>query len=234
MTAMDLPAFLTMLDLAALALLGGAWLAIGWWIEHPDSARPSVTVLMADYRRAWMHELVTRQPRIFDATILSSLRQGTSFFASTCVICIGGVLALMGNAERLSGVAEGLHAGDRPDLLYQLRLAPVVLFLANGFLKFVWANRLFGYCAVLMASVPNDISDKRVYPRAAQAAEINIRAARAFNRGLRSMYFSLGALAWLLGPVPLMVAAALVVLLLWWRDFASGARTVLLDPPEGH
>ncbi len=78
-----------------------------------------------------------------------------------------------------------------------------------------------------MASVPNDTSDA-AYARAAQAAEINIHAVRNFNRGLRSVYFALAALAWLLGPIPLMIATALTLVTLWRREFASHSRGVLL------
>ena len=42
--------------------------------------------------------------------------------------------------------------------------------LANGFLKFVWAVRLFGYCAIVMASTPNDPKNKTTYATAAKAA----------------------------------------------------------------
>ena len=218
-----------LLDAVAVALLVAGFFAIGWRIEHPASATPSVTVLMAEYRREWMVQMVTRQPRIFDAAVLASLRQGTSFFASTCVIAIGGVLALVGNAERLANVAEELALGGAPTLVWQVKLIAVALFLTNGFLKFVWANRLFGYCAVVMASVPNDVSDALAYPRAARAAELNIRAAWNFNAGLRSMYFALGAVAWLAGPAALIAATLGTLWLLWTREFRSRARSALID-----
>lgn len=232
MSLLDRLSLLSVLDLVAVAFLLGGWAVIGWWIEHPGTRRPSVTVVMAEYRRAWMRELVTRQPRIFDATILGSLRQSTSFFASTCVIAIGGVLALLRNSEQLTGLAEDFTAQDVPDVIWEIKLLLVALFLTNGFLKFVWANRLFGYCAVVMAAVPNEINDPLAYPRAAQAAELNIRAAWNFNRGLRAMYFALGALTWLLGAVPLMIATGVVLWLLWSREFASKPRDILKEPPH--
>ena len=80
-----------------------------------------------------------------------------------------------------------------------------------------------------MAAVPNDPDDPRAYPLAAQAAELNIRAALNFNRGLRSMYFALGTLAWLLGPIALMIATAMVVWIVWSREFASMPRKILLN-----
>lgn len=227
MIFLDRLLLLNPLDAVALALLFGTWLGLTWWIEHAGSKRPSVTVLMVEYRRDWLRQFVTREPRIFDAQILTSLRQGTSFFASGCMIAIGGVLALVGNTEPLKMVAKDLSASDLPDVIWQLKLITVLIFLTHGFLKFVWANRLFGYCAVVMAAVPNDITDARAYPRAAQAAEINIRAAWNFNRGLRSIYFSLGALAWLLGPVTLLIAVGVVCYIIWQREFSSKAREII-------
>ncbi|MCZ4261683.1 DUF599 domain-containing protein [Limimaricola sp. G21655-S1] len=219
---------LTLFDTLGLAfLVVGYWL-IGWRIEHPGR-RPSVTVLMAEHRREWMREFVLRGNRIFDATIMGSLRQGTSFFASTCLLAVGGVLALIGNTEPLQGVAEGFGQERQPDVLWQIKLLPVALLLTHAFLKFVWAHRIFGYCSVLMASVPNAAEDPRALPGAMQAAELNIRAAWNFNRGLRAMYFALGALAWLLGGWALILAMAAVLWVLWSREFASVPRAVLLE-----
>ncbi|GGL75658.1 DUF599 domain-containing protein [Wenxinia marina] len=218
-------------DLAALALLLVAHLATGWRIEHPGGRRPSVTVMMADHRRAWMKVFLTRDVRIFDSQILGTLRQGTSFFASTTLLSVGGVLALIGNPSPLTG-AEGL-LGHAPELLWQVRLLPVALLLAHAFLRFVWAHRLFGYCAVLMAAVPEDRADP-TGPRLARiAGEINVRAAWNFNRGLRSMYFALGAMAWLFGAAALAVAVVTVVWVLWSREFRSEPHRFLMEGREG-
>jgi len=225
-------AILSTRDLAAAGFLLLAWIFTGWVIEHPPAWRPSVTVLMAEYRREWMRQYVARETRIFDAQMLGSLRQGTSFFASTCLLAMGGVLAVIGNTEPLQGVAEGLTLADDPTLVWQIKLLAVVLLLAHGFLKFVWSHRVFGYCAVMMAAVPNDGTDPAAQPRAAQAAELNIRAAYNFNRGLRSMYFALAALAWLLGPIALMVSTVAVVWVLLVREFTSGPHAILTGGPN--
>jgi uncharacterized membrane protein len=77
--------------------------------------------------------------------------------------------------------------------------------------------------------VPNDVDDPRTMPRAMQAAEINVTAARGFNRGLRSVYFGLASAAWLAGPIALIVASLITCLVLWRREFASQSRDVLLS-----
>ena len=148
------------------------------------------------------------------------------------MIAIGGVLALIGNAEQLGGVAADLSLTQVPTFIWELKLGLVALLLTHAFLRFVWANRLFGYCAVVMAAVPNKADHPMAYPRAAQAGELNIRAAWNFNRGLRSMYFAMAALAWLVGPAPLVVATLATVWILWSREFWSHPRDImLLQPP---
>ncbi|MGC8201729.1 DUF599 domain-containing protein [Aliiroseovarius sp. PTFE2010] len=222
-----LTAFST-LDGMAVGLLMLSYLVIGWRIEHPSAKEPSVSRIMANYRREWMRTMVSRQPRILDGAILNTLRQGITFFASTCLIAIGGGLALIGNAERLMGVAEDLTLSNTPIVIYELKIIVVILFLTNALLKFIWSHRLFGYCAVLMAAVPNDPQDPTAMHRAEQAATININAARAFNRGLRAIYFALGSLAWLLGAPALILATGVTCWVLWRREFRSTSRDALL------
>lgn len=219
------------LDYAALAalLLGWAW--IGWRIENPAPGRPSVSVLMAGFRRNWMHHMVTRDPRVFDAQIMGHLRQGAAFFASASMIAIGGVLAVFGNTEKLAALVGDLTAGQAPAVVWEIKILILLFFLSNAFLKYVWAHRLFGYCSVVIGSVPNTPEMPLAYPRADQAAQLNITAARSFNRAMRSTYFALASVAWVLGPLPLLVAALLTVGILYRREFASRSRTILQNVP---
>jgi len=229
MTWMDRITLFQPLDYAALAGVFIAWLGLGWLIENASASKPSVSQLMAQYRREWMVQMITRQPRIFDSQMISTLRQSTAFFASTSMIALGGALALIGNSERLSTVVEDLALTNVPSVVWEFKMLLPLFFLTNGFLKFVWSNRLFGYCSVLMAAVPNDVEDPRAPILAKKAAEINITAARSFNRGLRSLYFALASLAWIIGPIPLAVAAVITVTIVWRREFTSLSRRILLE-----
>ncbi|MBT8153809.1 DUF599 domain-containing protein [Epibacterium ulvae] len=222
------------LDFAGLVFVLVAWVWIGWRIEHPAQNRPSVSFLMADFRRDWLHTMVTREPRVFDAMMVGSLRQGTAFFASTTMLAIGGGLALIGNTEQVAGLAKDFMHTEAPTFVWEAKILVVLLLLCNAFLKFVWSNRLFGYGSVLMAAVPNDPDAPLVYQRAAQAAELNITAARSFNRGLRATYFSLSTCAWLIGPIALLLATFVTLAVLYRREFASRSREVLLSTPADH
>lgn len=221
---------LSPLDTTALLALVAAWLLSGWLIEHPPLSHPSVSRLMEEYRRDWMKTFVTRQPRIFDATLIDSLRQSTAFFASASMLAIGGGVALIGNTATLQQLTTNLPiSATGPEL--GLRMLPVIGFMANALLKFVWAHRLFGYCSILMAAVPNDPDDATAFHRASQAADINITAAKSFNRGLRSIYFALAALGWLLGSPGLIIGTALAATVLLRREFASASRRILMRKP---
>ena len=218
----------TLWDTAAFGALVLIWAATGRLAERPPGWRPSVSQLMQDYRYRWMTEFLTREPRIFDVSLIDSLRQGTAFFASASMIAIGGGVALIGNAATLTGLAQDLTlAADTSQL--RIKLMVVVVLLSNALLKFIWSHRLFGYCAIMMAAVPNNPNDPIAAPRARQSAEINITAARSFNRGLNSIYFALASLAWLIGPEALLVATVLTAGVLLRREFASHSRQVMLN-----
>ncbi|MBC7736667.1 MAG: DUF599 domain-containing protein [Candidatus Saccharibacteria bacterium] len=218
----------TLVDSLAFVLLVAAWVGIGWVVDAPPRWRPSVASLMKEYRVRWLTEFVTRQPRLFDVSLIDSLRQGTAFFASASMIAIGGGVALIGNATTLEGLAQDLTLGlDAAQL--RIKLMVVVGLLANALLKFVWSHRLFAYCAIMMAAVPNDPDAPLAAFRARQAAEVNITAAKSFDRGLNSIYFALAALPWLIGPSALIVATVLTSGVLIRREFASHSRRVMLE-----
>lgn len=225
---LTLPATLRPFDLAGLIALFSAWYGIGWVTESPPQGKPSVSVLMTRFRREWMIHFLARDPRIFDSNILNSLREGTAFFASACMIGTGGLLALVGNTDQLRGLVQEFELARGTALLWELKLLVTMFFVINAFLKFVWAHRLFGYCAIIMAAVPNDPDDPVAHDRAMQAADLNITAARSFNAGLRSVYFALGSLCWLAGTWGLLAGTAVVLYVTWRREFASASRQVIL------
>jgi len=223
---------LDMIDAASVAVFLAVWLWLGWRIGHPSAAKPSVTVLMQEYRLQWMQMMAARDPRIFDAQIMMSLRQSTSFFASTCLLAMGGLLALIGNVDPLQGVATRLTNMESASAVLQVKLFLPLFMLGNAFLKFVWSNRVFGYCSVIMGAVPNDPADPQTLPMALKAGQLNARAALNFNAGLRSMYFALCALAWVAGAWLLLVGVVVTAWVVWSREFASASREIIMARKE--
>jgi uncharacterized membrane protein len=147
------------------------------------------------------------------------------------MIAIGGGLALIGNTDQLVGVARNLSLDSAPAFVWDVKILLVLLLLSNAFLKYVWAHRLFGYCFVLMGAVPNSGDTPNAFKRAEQAADLSITAARSFNRAMRSTYFSLASVAWLVGPLALIATTLITFAVLYRREFASQSRQILQRLP---
>lgn len=216
-------------DVAALVLFFGLYFTSTLLIERAPAAWPSTSQLMAHYRRLWMQQVPRRENRIVDATLLTTLRNGAGFFASGAMIVIGGIFAALGQAERIVAVASDLpgEIESRAEV-WEMKLLFLLVLVAAAFLRFVWSHRLFGYCAVLVGALPEGGGEEETRAAVERAAILNITAARSFNRGLRGVYFSLAALAWLLGPVPLMIATVATAVLICRREFFSESRRALL------
>ena len=228
---MDLTAILAsfdLIDLVALAVFWTAWVGTTWLIEREDIRRPSVHSLMTRYRYRWMEEMAAREVRIFDSAILNGIRQSTAFFGSTTLLAIGGIFAIIGRPELVLSAGEGILP-DATLRTIQLELLMVLAITTYAFLKFVWSNRLFSYCAIVMAAMPNDGTTAEAKRVAIRAARLNSYAARSFNRGLRSIYYALAAMAWLLGPLALMAAALVTTSVLVRREFFSRSREALVE-----
>lgn len=225
-----LPVALEWRDAFALGIFFLCLHGMTYLIERSNVARPSMSRLMAQYRTAWMEVLASRELRIVDASLLAILHRGAGFFASASMIAIGGLAALLWQTDRLVDLAEDFSEDAKIEpAVWEVKILFVLCLMVVAFLKFVWANRLFGYCAVLIGAVPQDGPDEPRKVAASRAAKINITAGRSFNRGLRIVYFSLAALAWFLGPEALAAASVAMTAMLFRREFRSASRQALND-----
>src|SRR5205809_5069302 len=82
-------------DIAAVAFFVVEWLAYGFTLEHTAYGRDSLSARMNVYREVWIRRLLERETRMVDMQIMTSLQNGTAFFASTSLLAIGGALALL-------------------------------------------------------------------------------------------------------------------------------------------
>ncbi len=229
---MELPDFLLVLsvwDFAAAGYLVVCWSTTSWLIDSRKGKATSTGDLMIQYRRKWFREASLREGRIFDATLLNSLRNGSAFFASATLAALGASIALLGQTDELAHVATDLASDlSAPRTAWIVKLIVVIALLASGFLNFVWSHRIFGYCAVILGAVPNDMDSPEREPMADKAAELNVTAARRFNRGLRSVYFALATLAWLVGTWALVLSVTVTTWILLQREFRSKTRVILM------
>lgn len=221
----------TLVDLAAVAFFLAAWFGYHAAVELTEAGQTSLNRLMDEYRFRWMEQMVDRENRIVDTTILSALMNGTAFFASTSLLAIGGVLALLRSSDTVLPIFAGLPFGEGTTaLVWELKSIGLAIIFVYAFFKFAWSYRLFNYMAIIVGAVPVLRADNRDEALAAawQAAEMNAVAGTHFNRGQRAFFFSLAYLGWFVSPYLFIAATAGVLYVMWRRQFVSGARAAIV------
>ena len=159
--------------------------------------------------------------RVADASLLANLERNVSFFASSTLIILAGVMTALGAVDKFLGATNDipwmLHSSAE---LLQLKLVILGGIFIYAFFKFTWSLRQYGFACVIVGSAPftQESSDSEL-PE--QAARVISRAAYAFNLGLRSYYFALSYLVWFVHPVLFILLSAWVVAVLYRREFKS-------------
>jgi uncharacterized membrane protein len=224
-------------DLAALAFFLVGWMIFANAAEGRIWSRPTLTSAMNRQREAWMRTMARRELRMIDTGIMNGLQQGTAFFASSCLLAIGGCFALLGSSDQVLDVIADLPAtGDVARPVFEAKVLGLIAILSYAFFKFGWSYRLFNYCSILIGAVPvlRDEAGAMAETDAAvrRAARMNVLAGKHFNAGLRGVFFSIGYLGWFAGPVVFAATTAFVLGVLVRRQFFSAARACLLEPGE--
>lgn len=226
----------TFVDYAALIFFILSWLGYHAAVELTGAGRRSLNRVMNRYRFRWMEQLVVRENRIVDTTIMASLMNGTAFFASTSLIAIGGVLALLRSADEVLPIFGELPFGaPMTRLAWEAKVIGLAIIFVYAFFKFAWSYRLFNYMAIIVGSVPvlKDANRDEALAVARQAAAMNVVAGKHFNRGQRAFFFSLAYLGWFIGAYLFIAATAAVLFVMWRRQFMSDAHDAALEHDNG-
>jgi uncharacterized membrane protein len=218
----------SVLDVLALAFFGLGWAGYQLAAERTAGRVRSLNVLMNEQRRRWMEQMARRENRILDGNINASLQNGTAFFASASLIALGAALTLLRSTDDALQILSEMPFGLRTSrLAWELKVLGLAVIFTYAFYKFAWSYRLSNYAAILIgAVVPYD--DPALRPaEAARAAHMNVVAGRHFTRGLQAFFFALAYLGWFIGPWVLIGSTALVLVIVWRRQFASDALAAL-------
>jgi uncharacterized membrane protein len=121
----------------------------------------------------------------------------------------------------------------------QMKLLLMIFIFVYGFFTFSWALRQYGFCFILFGSSFNtvryykdSVGDKyqaKAMPRDFNAmAKVLDRAAHSYNYGIRAYYFAMAALAWFINDWVFMAACAVIILVLYRREFKSSSLTAMV------
>lgn len=223
-------------QISAIDVVAPLWLVLCWvgytLLADRRQRRPSLMARMHAWREVWMDSMLTRDNRMVDVQIIGNLMRSTSFFASTSMFVIAGLIAILGaRSEAMAVLGELPFAVDASPLLWDLKVLLLVVVFVYSFFKFTWAYRHYNYCLILLGAVgPVAEVGERDRDIAGRAARIATSTARHFNHGIRAYYFGLSALSWFVHPWLFIALTAWVVLVLWRREFRSRLLRTLGDP----
>jgi uncharacterized membrane protein len=218
-------------DLVALGLFALAWAGYAVSVERTARGKTSLNVRMHKYREVWMQRTLSRDLRMVDTQIMSSLQNGTAFFASTTLLALGGVLSLLRYPdEMLATVADLPLAIHMTRAQWEVKVIGLILIFIYTFFKFAWSYRLFNYGAILLGAMPprNEEATAEAKAHVRRTAGMIESAGRHFNRGQRAFFFALGYLGWFAGPYVLMVTTTATVLVMLRRQYASQSLQALI------
>jgi len=173
--------------------------------------------------------MVERDNRMVDVNIVRNLTRSSQFFASTTLLILGALLALLGYVQRAADViAELPFAIEASHRLWDIKILLLVGVFVYAFFKFSWSIRQFGFCSIIVgatAKMPKDPQEC-----ASEMASLSLVVSYAsgnFNQGLRAYYFAMAAITWFLHPWLMMVTTVWIVWVLYAREFRSRTLDVL-------
>lgn len=218
-------------DLLAVILFALCWFGFAWFAEWRAVRVPSLVSARRALIQAWVQNIFHRNVRILDSTLLGNLLQGSTFFASTSIVILGGLLALLGTSEKaLDIVAELPFTARATERIWEIKILLLIAIFVYGFFKFTWSLRQYNLVSILVGSMPEEKKAPENYELFLKnTADIASFAGENYNMGLRSYYFGFAVLTWLLNPWLMMVATVLVVGVLYQREFRSRTLMALLQ-----
>lgn len=223
---------ITWVDAVAVAFFAAAWAGYMWFATWRGRQVPSLHSRMDGFRREWMLRMIERDNRMVDINIVRNLTRSSQFFASTTMLVLGALIALMGYVQQaLDVVSELPFTVQASQRLLEIKILLLVVIFAYAFFKFSWAIRQLNFCSILVGAAPKQPKEnpEQYAPQINRIARITSYAGVNYNNGLRAFYFALAALAWFLHPWLMMVATAWVVYILYHREFESRTLRALVD-----
>ena len=232
MALLDLLRQISLADWLALAAFMAAWWGYAAFARRRAHGGGSLLATTNHYRRLWMIQTTARENRVIDGVVVQNLSTSPSFFASTSILIIGGLLAVLGASEEAAKlVREFPFAARTSTIVFDLKLFVLTAVFVYAFFRFTWSMRQYTFGALLIASAP----DARVFERgeasrdefADRAGRVVGLAAETFNDGLRAYYMAFAVVLWFYSPFAFAVGTAGIIYLLYQREFRSEVLSVL-------
>ncbi|HTN50528.1 MAG TPA: DUF599 domain-containing protein [Burkholderiaceae bacterium] len=232
MTMLEFLRQISVIDAVALVSFIAAWWGYAVFARRRAESSGSLLATTNAIRRRWMMQTTWRENRVIDGVVVQNLSTSPSFFASTTILIIGGLLALLGATDEAAKLVKELPFTARTSaLVFDLKLLVLTAVYVYAFFRFTWSMRQYTFGALLIASAP----EAGVFASGAasrdgfadRAGRIVGMAAETSNDGLRAYYMAFAVILWFFSPLAFTIGTAGIVYLLYQREFRSDVLYVL-------
>ncbi|EGM76557.1 Putative membrane protein [Rheinheimera sp. A13L] len=223
---------LTLLDLIAVIWFLSLW--IGYTVVAKRKAK-TLSCLSFELRRKrndWMKQMLNRDNKMADVALISTLERNVSFFASSTLLILAGLLTALASSGSISEVLSYLTPWTAQNKeTVQVKILFLAVIYVFAFFQFTWSLRQYGFGGVLIGAAPDgrEMTSEEQALYANRTAKVIDQAGHSFNYGLRSIYFSLATLSWFLDPRLFMATSVLVLLIMKHREFHSKVLKALQE-----
>ena len=155
----------------------------------------------------------------------------SAFLVSVILFSLGGLFALLGTIDKGAEVVQSLpFAARSSEQLVEIKALSLTLVFVHAFLRFTWSLRQFNLVNIVIGAYPSQrdhlVADDRMID---QAARLNELAGANFTQGLRTYYFAIPLLLWLVNPWFLVIGAFVITAASYWMEFRSATVGALAD-----
>ncbi len=208
------------------------WLGYSTFADYMGKHRGTLLAVTSEYRMQWMRQMLKRENRMVDASLIGNLLRSISFFASTTIFIVLGLFTMLRYRDEANHILTSIpYAAETTPLLWEAKIFLLVVIFVYSFFKYTWSLRQYNYACIVVGAAPlHNEYNEHFEEYARNAAKLVSNAARHFSMGLRGYYFGMAAISWFLNPYAFMAASAWVVLVLYRREFRSLAIKYLSDP----
>ncbi len=215
------------------------WIALIWflfcWSGYTSYANykmlrvPNLSRGLTELRSQWMSSMLTRDVKIADVTALVALQRTGTFFASTTIFILAGLLAVLGASDKALRLAQALpFVAEHSQASWETKILFMVFIFVYAFFKFSWAVRQYNFSIVMFgAAPPAESSNADEYVEASN--KLLTLANKSFNYGLRSYTFAMATIAWFIHPFLFIAMTTWVVGVLYRREFKSRTLAAMVS-----
>ncbi|HUA54245.1 MAG TPA: DUF599 domain-containing protein [Candidatus Sulfotelmatobacter sp.] len=224
------------LDVAALAWFLIVWLGYGRVSDRVTGRAVGLNHHMVTLREVWMRRMLQRDNRIMDSQLIGHTVHSVTFFASTTMLVLAGLVGVFGGVDRVYEVVGALSfTVQTSKQFFEAKMLLVIGIFVYGFFKFTWSLRQFNYLCALIGSAPlNPVPPEQVETTARTTAMMLTEAMSSSNAGMRSYYFAFAAIAWFIQPWLFIVATTWMLAVLVTRQVRSRSFMAIIDHLRQH